>query len=225
MSVSAARIRAGALALATAGILFILYPATRPWHDESTVDGATRSMSSSWWDTAHLFAMIGFILVPLGLLALRSAVQRTRAEAVAAAAVLFSWLGAGLTLPHFGAEDFGLHAIATRAATDHIDLLDAAKAIRYAPVAITTFGLGLALLGVGAILAAVAVTRSGVLPRWSGVLFAIAFAALIPQFFAGAGVRIGHGLLTAVGLGWLAFVIWEAASTIAAHPGQSDRTM
>jgi len=179
-------------------------------------------MSSNWWDAAHLFAMIGFILVPLGLLALHSVVQRTRAEAVAGAAVLFSWLGAGLTLPHYGAEDFGLHAITTGAARDHLDLLEV-KAIRYGPAAITTFGLGLTLLGVGAILAAVAVARSGLLPRWSGVLFAIAFATLIPQFFAGAGVRIGHGVLTALGLGSLAFVIWRA-SPAAAHAEGSHRS-
>src|SRR5262245_7269945 len=115
MSTSLGRTRAGALALAVAGILFILYPATRPWHDETTVDGAIRSMSSSWWVASHLFAMLGFILVPLGLLALRSVVQHGRAERLAAAAVLTSWLGAGLTLPYYGAEDFGLHAIASRA--------------------------------------------------------------------------------------------------------------
>ena len=31
------RTRLGTLALAVAGVLFLLYPAVRPWHDESTV--------------------------------------------------------------------------------------------------------------------------------------------------------------------------------------------
>jgi hypothetical protein len=211
MTASMNRTRAGALALAVAGFMFILYPAARPWHDETTVDGATRSMSSNWWVAAHLFAMIGFILVPLGLLALRSVVQRSRAEWIAAAAVLTAWVGAGLTLPYYGAEDFGLHAIAGRARSGQLDLLDLVHAVRYGPVAATTFGVGLTLLGVGAILAAVAVARSGVLPPWSGVVFAIAFALLIPQFFTGAGVRITHGVITAVGLCWLALAIWRAA--------------
>src|SRR5215831_1359389 len=73
MSTSATRIRAGAAALAAAGLLFLAYPALRPWHDEGTVAGATASMSSTAWVTAHFFAMLGFILMPLGLLALRSA--------------------------------------------------------------------------------------------------------------------------------------------------------
>src|SRR5215813_6389782 len=70
--------RLGALALAAAGVLFLAYPAVRPWHDESTVSGATASMSSSAWVAAHFFAMVGFILVPLGLLALRSAAASNR---------------------------------------------------------------------------------------------------------------------------------------------------
>jgi hypothetical protein len=56
--------------------------------------------------------MLGFILMPLGLLALRRAVAATRAESTAAVGALLAWIGAGLTLPYYGAEDFGLHAIA-----------------------------------------------------------------------------------------------------------------
>jgi len=57
MSTSATRIRAGAVALAAAGVLFLAYPALRPWHDEGTVAGATASMSSTAWVTAHFFAV------------------------------------------------------------------------------------------------------------------------------------------------------------------------
>jgi hypothetical protein len=205
------RIRAGALALAIAGLLFVAYPAARPWHDESTVDGATRSMSSNWWVAAHAFAMIGFILIPLGLLAVRSLLQHTRAEPLAASAVLLTWLGAGLTLPYYGAEDFGLHAIAQRA-TGQFDLLDLVHGVRYGGTQITMFGVGLVLLGVGAVLTAVAVARSDVLPRWSAVVFGIAFALFIPQFFAGAAVRITHGVIAGIGLLWLAAVVWRAAA-------------
>jgi hypothetical protein len=53
-----ARTRLGAAALATAGVLFLLYPAVRPWEDESTLDGATKAMSSGAWVASHLFAMI-----------------------------------------------------------------------------------------------------------------------------------------------------------------------
>lgn len=120
MSTSLTRTRLGAVALVVAGVLFILYPAVRPWKDESTLDGATN------------------------------------------------------------------------------------------PVSITTFSVGLLMLGVGAVLAAVAVWRSGALPRYSGIVFALGFALFIPQFYTPPAVRIAHGLLVAAGLAWLAQAMWTA---------------
>ena len=100
MSTSATRIRAGAVALAAGGVLFLAYPALRPWHDEGTVAGATASMSSAAWVTAHFFAMLGFILMPLGLLALRSALAPTRAGPLALTAAVLAWIGSGRVLPY-----------------------------------------------------------------------------------------------------------------------------
>ena len=213
MPTSRAVTRWGAVALAVAGVLFVLYPAVRPWQDESTVEGATKAMSAGAWVAAHLFAMLGFILVALGLLALWSALGRTRAERLALAAVVTGWVGAGLTLPYYGAEDFGLNAIARKAAEGKVpDLLDLVDAVRFSAVPITTFGLGLLLLAAGAVLAAVAVWRSGVLPRSGGVLFAVAFALFLPQFFTPPAVRIAHGVLVAAGSIWLALALWRAAA-------------
>jgi hypothetical protein len=223
MPTSRARSRSGALALAVAGVLFVLYPAVRPWQDESTVQGAIRAMSSGAWVAAHLFAMIGFILVALGLLAVWNAVGRTRAEPLALAAVVTTWIGVGLTLPYFGAEDFGLNAIARKAAQGQVlDLLGLVDAVRFSPVPITTFGLGLVLLAAGAVLAAVAIWRSGVLPRSSGILFALGVALFLPQFFTPPAVRIAHGVLVAAGSIWLAVALWRAGAVESA-PGQRRR--
>ena len=101
MSTSATRIRAGAVALAAAGVLFLAYPALRPWHDEGIIAGATASMSSTAWVTAHFFAMLGFILIPLGLLSLRSALASTKTEPLALTAAVLAWIGSGLVLPFF----------------------------------------------------------------------------------------------------------------------------
>jgi hypothetical protein len=219
MSTSRTRTRFGALALAVAGVLFILYPAVRPWDDESTVSGAIEAMSSGAWVAAHLFAMVGFILMALGLLAVWGAVGPTRAERLGFAAVVTGWIGVGLTLPYYGAEDFGLNAIARKAAEGQpFDLLDLIDAVRLSPVPITTFGLGLLLLAAAAVVVAIAVWRSGVLPRSSGILFALGFALFLPQFFAPPAVRIAHGVLVAVGSAWLALALWQAGVSRAGWP-------
>ncbi|HEX2774272.1 MAG TPA: hypothetical protein VHN18_17835 [Micromonosporaceae bacterium] len=224
-----ARIRLCALALATAGVLFVLYPATRPWTDESTAEGALTAMSSPAWVASHLFAIIGFVLVPLGLLGVHAVLSRTRAERLAAAAVVAAWIGAGLTLPYYGAEDFCLHGIASEAvAGQPVDLLAVADAVRFHPVAATTFLLGLLVLAVGAVLTAIAVWRSPVLPRPSALAFALGFTLFIPQFFTPAAVRIGHGVLVGVGCVLLALALWRTTDSadqagpvdIAARPGQ-----
>jgi hypothetical protein len=222
MSTSRTRTRWGALALAVAGVLFILYPAVRPWQDESTVSGAIKAMSSGAWVAAHLFAMLGFILVALGLLAVWTAVSRTRAERLGFAAVVTSWIGVGLTLPYYGAEDFGLNAIARKAAEgQQFDLLGLVDAVRFSPVPATTFTLGLLLLGAGAVVAAVAIWRSGVLPRSSGILFAFGFAVFLLQFFTPPAVRIAHGVLVAAGSAWLALALWRmSAGAVATAPRQ-----
>ena len=210
MSTSATRIRAGAIALAAAGLLFLAYPALRPWHDEGTVAGATASMSSTAWVTAHFFAMLGFILMPLGLLALRAALAATRAEPLALTAAVLAWIGSGLVLPYYGAEDFGLHAIAGSAGP-RAGLLSLVHAVRYQPLAMTIFGAGLLLLAAAAIMAAIAVWRSHVLPRTSAILFATGMALFLPQFFGPAAVRIAHGILLAAGSIILAAALWASA--------------
>jgi len=198
---SQARWAAGALAFA--GVMFLLYPVVRPWQDETTVAGARASMASSAWVASHFFAMLGFIAVGLGLLALRSVIT----SRLASAALVVTWVGVGLTLPYYGAEDFGLHGAAR---SDVADLVALADTVRYAPLAATTFAIGLLALAAGAILAAVAIWRSRVLPPSSGILYAIGFALFIPQFYLPAPTRIAHGVLLAIGCLWLAAALWRA---------------
>ena len=210
MTTSPARIRAGAIALAAAGLLFAAYPALRPWHNENTITGAATSMNSTAWVAAHFFAILGFILVPLGLLAVRTALAATRAEPVAATAVVLAWIGSGLTLPYYGAEDFGLHAIAGPHGHP-ADLLNLIHDVRYQPLAATIFAAGLLFLAAAAIMTAIAVWRSHILPRSSALIFATGLALFLPQFFSPAPIRIAHGILLAAGLIILAAALWTSA--------------
>jgi hypothetical protein len=206
------RIRLGAAALGLAGVLFVLYPVLRPWHDESTADGAAASMGSSGWVLSHFFAMLGFILVPLGLLALRGVLRESRSESLAATAFATTWIGVGLTLPYYGAEDFGLHAAAKWGLPD---LVDFAESLRYNGLAITMFGIGLVLVGLGGVLAGVAVWRSGVLTKAAGLAYAAGMALFLPQFFTPSVARIGHGILLGAGAVILAVAIYRAAPATA----------
>lgn len=203
----------GSIALGLAAVAFVSYPAVRPWEDESTQEGALRAMNSTAWVASHFFAMLGFILVSLGLLALRDALAGTRSAGLAGVALVITWIGSGLTLTYYGAEDFGLSAVAR--VTAHgtpIDLV-AFKELRFGTLAITAFGVGLLLLAVGAVLAATAVWRSGSLPRASGVVFAIGYLLFLPQFFTPPAVRIAHGVLLGLGLLWLAVALGRARPT------------
>ncbi|MER6950925.1 hypothetical protein ABT294_43605 [Nonomuraea sp. NPDC000554] len=189
-----------ALNFAAAGVLFLIYPAIRPSGDDAT------AIASPEWVAGHLAAMIGFVLLGLAVLGL----HQLLGDRLSLQAALVTWVGAGLTLPYYGAEDFGLNVIAKRALRDNTPaLMELAEEFRYGPVAVAMFAIGLALLAVGAIMAAVSVWRSGVLQKWSAVPLAAGFALFIPQFFGPYSLRIAHGALIAVGGVWLAIAAWR----------------
>jgi hypothetical protein len=205
-------VRLGAIALALSGVTFFLYPVVRPWHDESTISGAVTSMSSDAWVAAHLFAIFGLILMPLGLLGLCRLMAKGRGFGLTVTATVIIWFGAGLSLPYYGAEDFALHAIARQVRLGSpLDLLSLVTAIRFGAVAATTFAAGLVLLGVGGVLIGISIWRSAILPRLSGMPLAIALALLIPQFYLPAWARIAHAMQIALALILLAALLWTAA--------------
>jgi hypothetical protein len=197
-SVTAAGVRLSAAALIIAGFLFILYPVMRPFSDEVSLQGAAAFASPNWL-AAHMLAMVAFTLLPLGLLGLHNMLQETAVERLDFWAVVLSWIGIGLTLPYYGGEAYGLHAIGLEALRrQSADLMSLADVVRSGP-GLVMFAAGLLLLATAAITAAVAVWRSDKLPRWSGVPFAIGFALYIPQFYGPQSLRVAHGLLVAIG--------------------------
>jgi hypothetical protein len=68
-SASEQRTRLTALCLALAGMFFVLYPAIRPFSDESSLRGA-EAFASAAWVVAHSLAMAAFLLLTLGMLGL-----------------------------------------------------------------------------------------------------------------------------------------------------------
>jgi hypothetical protein len=199
---------AGAILLVIAGALFLAFPLVRPWvpEDVATPELAA-AFASNRWIAAHLCGAAGFLLLPPALLALRGRLAETHGRAPASGAVVASWLGAGLVLPYFGAETFGIHAIARDAvATGGLDFLPTIEAIRTQPVAMTLFGLGLLAVGAAGVLVAVAAWR-GLTPRWVGVVIAAGLVLYLPQFFLAPAGRIAHGALLAAGCWLLAWAL------------------
>jgi hypothetical protein len=200
-----------ALSLSISGILFVLYPAMRPFSDEASLQGA-QAFASPQWILAHTLAILGFILMTLGLLGLYFTLQKTKVERLTLWGLVLSWLGVGLTLPFYGAEVFGLHAIGQAAVNqNNAALLDLANQVRFGPGFYVILA-GLLLLAVGAIIVAVAIWKSQFLPKWSGVPFALGFALYIPQYAATQPVRVAHGLLIAAGCLWIAIGIWQRSN-------------
>lgn len=97
------RIQFASIALGISGILFVLYPAIRPFSDEVSLSGAA-AFASPEWLIAHVMAMLGFILLTLGLLGFYLFLQDTKSDRLAFLGFVLSLLGTGLTLPFYGAE-------------------------------------------------------------------------------------------------------------------------
>jgi hypothetical protein len=205
------RIRMGAVAIAVAGILFAVYEAVAPRADQSTLDGAA-SWASAGWSVAHISAIVGLILIPLGYGAIRGFLEGTPQERTAHLAAIVGYIGSGLTISYYGAETYGLKAIGERALADgDPSLTDVGNDFRLDPTAMTVFALGLLLVAVAAVLASIAVWRSGSLPRWSAVPFAALLVIMLPQFFFPQAGRIVWGVLVAVSALWLAAALWRAS--------------
>jgi hypothetical protein len=179
----------------------------RPWSDETGSAGA-EAFASSAWVTSHSFAMLGFVVLGLVVLLLRDLLDGTAGRGAARLATVLTWVGAGLTLPYYGAETFGLNAVGQRAVRDSdVALVELADPIRFGPVQASMFAAGLLLLGAGVVTAAVAISRSGMVPRWSVYPVAAGFLLFVPQFYAPPAVRIAHGVLIGIGCVLLAVMI------------------
>jgi hypothetical protein len=202
------RVRFGAVAFAVAGVLLLMYPAVRPFSDETSLQAA-RAFTSDEWTIAHVLGMLGFIGVSLGLLGLHLRLAGTPAAGRSFWALVLSWIGTGLTLTYYGAETYGLRAIGREALSEHnAGLVSLAHQVRFGPGAVM-FGAGMVLIAAAGITAAAAAWRLGSVSRWGSVLLAAGLALYIPQFWAGQTVRIAHGLLIAAGCLLLAAGLWR----------------
>ncbi|QSB04140.1 hypothetical protein [Natronoglycomyces albus] len=210
----------GATSFALAGIAFILYPTLRPWGDKTEGDTVANAaaFASDAWLVSHCLGMVGFIATAVGLWTFAgwiNAGPHTRLLTAAAATFL---TGVGLTLPYYGLETFTLNTVAKELSAGEAVAL--ADQIREHSLAMTFFGLGLVALALGAVMAAVALWRTGIAHRWSAVIMAGGFALYLPQFFTPPAARIGHGLVLGLGLLWMAWAMLRPAKAVGSQAGE-----
>ncbi len=197
----------GAVSLAISALLLAVFPLVRPFADRSLNPlEVADAFASPSWVLAHILGGLGLILLPVGLFGLYTFLQGSNVERRASQGLILSWIGVGLILPTvLGTEAFGLRAIGQAAVQQkNTDLIAIANSVRSGPQRIFFFP-GLLMLALGAVLIAVAVWKSGTVPRWSGILLAIGLALFFPLF--PQVIRVVDGLLIGVGGTWVALSI------------------
>jgi hypothetical protein len=146
----------------------------------------------------------------LGFLGVNIRLSGTTAEQRSFKAVVFYWVGAGLTLPFFGAEAFSLQVIGQAALSQNSTaLLPLVNKVRFGP-GILFIATGLILIAIATIFLASAIWKSSILPRWSGIPMAIGFVFYMPLLQGDPvfqPIRIVDALLIAAGAIWIASAV------------------
>ena len=214
------RIRRGASALGVSALLFLLIQLIHPALDPALNANpsinptlAAQVFSSPNFAISDSLYILAFPLFIFGVLTLYTylANTNTRDERWAFVAMILSLAGAGVFLSFVGIGAFAFPASGQVYLQGKRDAIDVIQAILNGPAILAAIS-GVLLLALGALAFAVAIWRSGILPKWTAILYAFGFVLFIatpqlPQF-----MRILDGLLIAIGGGWLAWSIWQQTS-------------
>ncbi|WP_300680445.1 hypothetical protein [Nocardioides sp.] len=201
-----------------------LYLLLRPYGDTRSDADLAAAVASTRWLVAHLCGMLA--LASAGRLALR--IHDLDPRPLTAAARWTGLAGVVLVLPYYGAEAFALHVIGG-SVPDPTTAADLVTQVRGQGLAMTMFGLGLALIAVAAVLiglwwlrwvrGSATTSRLLVVAPWPWVILT---ACVLPQFYLPPAGRIAFGVVYLVAaLGFLAAVHRVGALPVA---GQRART-
>jgi len=208
------RLRLGALGLGLSAFLLMVFPLARPFFrmnifaPEETIAAASPAFASVAWVLSHYLAMLGFVLLLGGMLALYAIHAGTETEPRAFRGLLWGIMGVALVLPALGVEAFTMPIIG-RLYLDGVTGLAPAIPLTYRGPMTVVLLLGLVFLAMGAFNFAFAIRRSRQLPVWAAFVFAIGLALWLPLL--PKPVRIIDGFLIGLGGIALAWSLWRKA--------------
>ncbi|MHB8588273.1 MAG: hypothetical protein ACYDA0_05380 [Candidatus Dormibacteraceae bacterium] len=207
-------VRRGINALPAAGILTAV-----PWvfllgkaSPKTDPMGYAQSVTSTENAVAGYLYLSGLICLMFGLLALYGYLTRTRASSWAAGGMIVSVLGIALALPVFGIVGLADAVLGDVYLAGHKDVAAAMLLLsggNFSGRVNGYFGVFVVVSLIGAILYAVAVWKSGSLPKWAGIIVAAGF--VLSMTLSPVVAWVG-ALCLVVGGVWLARSVSQAAS-------------
>jgi len=207
-------IRLGILALPLAGLLALvgLYSTFKLGPGGILATGDLQAIiSASYFVSVLVGNVLALTLLIFGVMALFAYLANTGQRALALGAMILSIIGIALTLTGLGVFAYAVPALSEAYLNGQeeaaILILDSIFAGSFETITTVVVFL---FYSAGFILFGVAVWRSGVLPRWAGVLVA-AHAPLISGPFSNVGSVVG-ALLAVVGSGWIALSVLRSPS-------------
>jgi hypothetical protein len=211
-------VNGAALALGFSSLAFAVFALVRPYPrfdprvPAETVARAAPAIASTAWLLAHYLLLVGFVLLLCALPALHARLSAAGVEVRSRRAMVLSGIGVTLILPTLGLELYVLPEIGRLYLDGQRNVAELVGLYRGA--ALLVMLLGLLLLAIGAALFARAVGKSGALPRWAAVTYAVGLAFWCPLL--PPPVRVVDGLL--IGIGGVALA-WALRA-----PGPSGRS-
>ncbi|HEV2035123.1 MAG TPA: hypothetical protein VGU71_13155 [Candidatus Dormibacteraeota bacterium] len=174
-------VRRGMYGLPAAGVLTAV-----PWvvllggpSIKTDPEGFANNVTSTGNAVGGYIYLVGLICLLFGLLALYGYLARTRAASWAAGGMIVSVVGIALALPVFGVLALARPVLADIYLTGHKDVTAAIVLLSggtFSNRINSYFGVFIVVCLIGAIAYAVAVWKSGSLPKWAGVIAAAGFA-------------------------------------------------
>lgn len=201
-------LRLGALGLGLSAFLLMVFPLARPFFrmnifaPEETIAAASPAFASVAWVLSHYLAMLGFVLLLGGMLALYAIHAGTETEPRAFRDLVWGIMGVALVLPALGVEVFSMPIIGRLHLDSVIGLVPTIPLTYRGPMTIVLL-LGLVFLAVGAFNFAFAIRRSRQLPVWAAFVFAVGLALWLPLLPKPGGIIDGFLIgLGGITLAW-----------------------